>query len=129
MKKLLFTFALIAVLMSLSLPFASAAMDFEDPALCVNGKWLLVDAALPSAIKVVVPDDARYGDQKAGGCKTPAPVAHAITVVKEGNAQHMMQVWVDGSQASVPTLTVSYGDEVKTKKNNGKPMVFTFFVR
>lgn len=129
MKKHVFVLALAVMLMSLSLPIASAAMDFEDPALCVNGKWLLVDAALPSAIKVVVPDDARYGDQIAGGCKTPAPVDLAITVVKEGNAQHLMQVWVDGSKASVPTLTVAYGDEVKTKKNNGKPMVFTFFVR
>jgi hypothetical protein len=129
MKKLAFVLLLTAMLMSLSLPFASAAMDFEDPALCVNGKWLLVDAALPSAIKVVVPDDARYGDQKAGGCKTPAPVNLAITVVRESNAQHIMRVMVDGSKASVPTISVAYGDAVHTKKNSGKLMVFTFFVR
>jgi hypothetical protein len=129
MKKFLFALMLVALTLPLSLSMVSAAMDFEDPALCVNGKWLLVDAALPAAITVVVPDDARYGDQKAGGCKTPAPVSQTITVVKEGNAQHMMRVLVDGSKASVPTITVAYGDAVHTKKNNGRLMVFTFFVR
>jgi hypothetical protein len=129
MKKLVFAFVLVTALISLSLSFAVAAMDFEDPALCVNGKWLLVDAAHPSAIQVFVPDDARYGDQQTGGCKTPAPANQFITVVKETNAEHLMRVWVDGSQASTPTITVSYGEAVQTKKNTGKGMTFTFMVR
>ncbi len=129
MKKLVFALVLVAALISLSVSFTVAAMDFEDPALCVNGKWLLVDAAHPSAVKVFVPDDARYGDQKAGGCKTPAPVKQFITNVKESNAEYLMRVWVDGSQASTPTITVSYGNAVETKKNTGKWMMFTFLVR
>lgn len=129
MKKLIVVFALVAALTTLSLSFATAAMDFEDPALCVNGKWLLVDAAHPSAVQVFVPDDARYGDQKAGGCKTPAPVNVYLTAVKETNAEHLMRVWVDGSQASTPSITVSYGNAVETKKNTGKWMMFTFLVR
>lgn len=129
MKKLIVVFALVAALTTLSLSFATAAMDFEDPALCVNGKWLLVDAAHPSAVKVLVPDDAHYGDQKAGGCKTPAPVNQFITNVKETNAEHLMRVWVDGSQASTPTITVSYGNVVETKKNTGRWIMFTFLVR
>lgn len=129
MKKMLFVSVLAVALMLFALPIVSAGMDFDDPALCVNGQWLLVDAAQPSGIKVVVPDDAYYGNQQAGKCKTPAPAPHLITNVKEGNAEHLMMVWVDGSQASTPTITASYGKEVQTKRNNGKLVVFAFLVR
>ncbi|MBI5029843.1 MAG: hypothetical protein HZB51_04900 [Chloroflexi bacterium] len=129
MKKMLFVSALAVALLMFAIPIVSAGMDFDDPALCVNGTWLLVDAAQPSAIKVVVPDDAKYGDQKAGKCKTPSPAPHLITNVKEGPVDHLMTVWVDGSKASTPTITASYGKEVQTRKNNGKLVVFVFFVR
>jgi hypothetical protein len=129
MKKTMFVLVLAAALMVLTIPVVSAGMNYDDPALCVNGTWLLVDAAAPSAIKVQVPDDARYGNQKDGKCKTPPPVPQMITNVKEGNAEHLMQVWVDGSKANTPTVTVYYGQDVQTKKNTGKLMTFTVKVR
>lgn len=129
MKKMLFVVVLVVSLLMVAIPIASAGMDFEDPALCVNGQWLLVDAALPAGIHVVVPEDAHYGNQAAGHCATPAPANPAITKVKEGELDHLMTVWVDGSQASTPTITVSYGNTVRTKPNTGRLMLFTFFVR
>jgi hypothetical protein len=130
MKKLIFVFALVAVLLSLSLPVVLAGMDFEDPALCVEGKWLLVDAAHPGAIKVTVPEDARYGNQQQGGCTTPGPDVPLIQVVKERGERHVMRVWVDGKQASTPQVTVSYGDAVHVKPNNGKGALnFWFLVK
>ena len=126
---MLFVSALAVALLMFAIPIVSAGMDFDDPALCVNGTWLLVDAAAPSAIQVRVPDDARYGDQRAGRCRTQQPAPHLITNVKEGNAEHLMMVWVDGSKASTPNITVTYGNDVQTKKNNGKVVVFTVHVR
>jgi hypothetical protein len=129
MKKMVFVLVLAVALMMIAIPMVSATGDYDDPVLCVNGTWLVVDAAAPAGIQVSVPDDARYGNQRAGGCKTPAPAALAITKVKEGEADHVMFVTVDGSQASTPTLTVSYGNQVRTKHNTGNKMLFTFLVR
>lgn len=129
MKKMLFVAVLVVALMTLVIPVVSASWDYDDPALCVNGQWLLVDAALPSGIQVVVPDDAAYGNQAVGHCAKPAPVAGVITKVKEGKTDHLMTVWVDGSVASTPTITVSYGNAVRTKPNTGRLMLFVFNVR
>ena len=129
MKKMLFVTALAVFLFTLAIPIVSAGMGYEDPTLCVNGKWLLVDAAVPSAIQVIVPDNAHYGNQKAGQCKTPPPVKQMITNVKEGNAEHLMLVAVDGAKASTPNITVTYGQDVQTKKNTGKLIMFTVQVR
>jgi len=129
MKKLLFVSALALLLLVLVIPMVSASGDYDDPALCVNGTWLLVDAAAPAGINVTVPDDARYGDQTAGGCATPSPVLQKITNVTEGESENLMKVVVDGSQASTPTITVIYGSDVQTKKNTGHSMTFTLHIR
>jgi hypothetical protein len=129
MKKTLFVMVLVVALMTLVIPVVSASWDYDDPALCVNGQWLLVDAAAPSGIQVVVPDDAVYGNKEAGHCAQPAPVTGVITKVKEGDADHLMTVWVAGSVASKPTITVSYGNTVRTKPNTGRLMMFLFYVR
>jgi len=129
MKKMLFVGVLVVALMTLVIPVVSASWDYDDPALCVNGQWLMVDAALPSGIQVVVPEGAHFGNRAAGHCATPAPAKGAITKVRAGVADHLMTVWVDGSVASTPTITVSYGNAVRTRPNTGKMMLFVFLVR
>ncbi len=53
-----------------------------------------------------------------------------INVVREWGEHHIMRVWVDGSQASQPTVTVSYGNAVRVKRNNGRGNLnFLFLVR
>ena len=77
-----------------------------------------------------MPEDARYGDQQAGGCKTPMLGAPLIQAVKEREEHHIMRVWVDGSQATTPTVTASYGDAVRVKHNSGRgDLNFLFVVR
>jgi len=130
MKKLPYVIPLAALLVALTIAFAGAGMEYEDPALCVEGKWLLVNAAHPSAIRVTVPEDARYGDQQAGGCQTSMPGIPLIQVVKERGEHHIMRVWVDGSQATTPTVTATYGDAVRVKHNSGRGNLnFLFVVR
>ena len=63
MKKLSLLFAVFLVVASFGM--AHAELEWEDPALCVAGKWLRVDAAPPSAIWVIVPEGTAYG--VAGG--------------------------------------------------------------
>ncbi len=127
MKKLLFVIPLAVVLLSLTIMFVGAGMGYEDPKLCVNGNWLLVDAAAPSAIQVYVPEGTRYGDQKAGGCKTPGLNVPLITkVVKERGEGNAMQVVVDSKQASTPIVKAMYSNDTQSKKNNGKTLTFTF---
>ena len=67
MKKMLLVLPLAVLLLTLSIGVAVARYDYEDPALCVAGKWLLVDAASPAGVTVFVPEDTAYGNQKAGG--------------------------------------------------------------
>ena len=59
MKKLLVVLPLAVLLVVSLLTIVGAAMDDDDPKLCVNGKWLLVDAAPVSGIRVTVPEDVR----------------------------------------------------------------------
>jgi hypothetical protein len=122
---------LVASLVSLAMPVATmAGMGAEDPKLCVEGKWLLVDAAPPSAVKVIVPEDTRYGNQRQGGCRTPGPNVPMITVVVERGEHHVMRVQVDGKFASKPTVRVTYGDAVRVQRNDGKGNLnFLFVVR
>ena len=130
MKKLLVVLPLVLALVVLALPIVNAAMDDEDPKLCVEGKWLLVIAAKPSAIQVTVPEDVRFGDQQAGGCATPGPDVPLITAVRERGEHHWIRVKVDGKHASQPTVTASYGNRVQTRRNNGHGNLnFLFFVR
>jgi hypothetical protein len=123
MKKMFIVLPLAALLLTLTIGIAGARYSYEDPALCVAGKWLTVDAAHPAAVMVSVPEDTPYGDQKAGGCKTPLPNVPLINVVRERGEGHIMHVRVDGKGASTPTVSVSYGGTSFTKANDGKGML------
>lgn len=120
MKKMFVVLPLAVLLLTLTIGITGAAYDYEDPALCVAGKWLLVNAARPGAVSVFVPEDIPYGDQTAGGCKTPGPNFPQPQVVKERGEGNTMHVVVDGKDASTPTVQVSYGDATVTKANKGK---------
>lgn len=120
MKKMFVILPLAALLLTLTIGIAGAAYGYEDPALCVAGKWLVVDAASPSAVTVFVPEDTRYGDQKAGGCKVAGPAAPLVQIVKERGGGHSMRIQIDGKNASTPHVHVTYGDEALTKANKGK---------
>jgi hypothetical protein len=128
MKRWLFVIPLVVVLMAMAVPLVGASMDDDDPKLCVEGKWLLVNAGAVSAIKVSVPEDARYGNQQQGGCKTPGPDVPLITVVKDRGERHVMQVMVDGKHATRPTITFSYGDQVQVKPNKGNGIIQAWFI-
>ncbi len=127
MKKMAFTSLLVVLLLSLTIGVVGAAMDMEDPALCVSGEWLLINAAQPSAVQVVLPEGTAYGP--SAGCKMPPPnsalVLDSRVVLRLGHAEKMMVV-VDGKQAT-PSVNVTYGAQSRTVKNNGKhPLVFVF---
>jgi hypothetical protein len=122
MKKMLFVLPLALLLVTLTMGVAAARYNYEDPALCVSGKWLLVDAASPAAVTVFVPEDTAYGNQKAGGCKEAGPDVPLVKIVKERGGGHTMRVQVDGKLASVPEIVVSYGKDSFTQDNKGKGM-------
>jgi hypothetical protein len=127
MKKLGVVLPLTLLLLMGTIGIAAARYGYEDPALCVAGKWLVVDAAQNSAVKVFLPEDTPYGDQVAGGCTTPGPDVPILQTVRERGRHGAMQVLVDGKSATTPTLTVSYGDVSKVAPNRGKGMlVFVF---
>lgn len=119
MKKLLFVLPLAVLMLSLTLTIASAGVDWEDPALCVNGQWLIVDAAQPSAVTVSLPEGTRYGDQTAGGCAIAGPVVPLIQVIKERGGDNM-KVQVNGKNATTPNVKASFGNDLQIKSNNGK---------
>ncbi len=120
MKKMLVVLPLAVLLLTLTIGITGAAYDYEDPALCVAGKWLLVNAAHPGAVSVFVPEGTPYGDQQAGGCATPGPNYPQPQVVKERGEGNTMLIMVDSKDASTPTVRVSYGDKTVTKANSGK---------
>lgn len=120
MKKLIVILPLALVLLTLTLGIAGASYGYADPALCLNGKWLVVNAADASAVTVFVPEDSQYGDQAAGGCKTPGPNVPIIQTVKEKGEHHLVLVQIDGKHASTPSVSVSYGDRKEVQPNNGK---------
>ena len=120
MKKMFLVLPLAVLLLTLTIGVAAARYDYEDPALCVAGKWLLVDAASPAGVTVYVPEDTAYGNQKAGGCTTAGPDVPLVRIVKERGGGHTMRVQVDGKLASVPVIVASYGKETQTKDNRGR---------
>lgn len=122
MKKLLFVLPLAVLMIALTLTVASAGVDWEDPALCVNGQWLLIDAATPEAVTVSLPEGTQYGDQIAGGCATAGPAVPLVQVINERGG-HAMKVQVDGKNATTPNVTASFGASTQTKSNNGKQML------
>jgi hypothetical protein len=125
MKKLSLLFAV--VLAFVSIGTVRAGFDWADPSLCVEGKWLVIDAAHADGVEVVLPEHSAYGDQKAGHCKTPAPAPLlAMSSVKVRGEANFIKVMVDGKFASTPMVTVTYGDAVKTAQNHGDKMYFTF---
>ena len=63
MKKMFFVLPLAVLLLTLTIGVAAARYNYEDPALCVSGKWLLVDAASRAGVTVFVPEDTPYGNQ------------------------------------------------------------------
>ncbi|MCI0477335.1 MAG: hypothetical protein L0Y55_13895 [Anaerolineales bacterium] len=130
MKKLLVVLPLAILLVALTISWAGAGMDYEDPKLCVEGKWLLVNAAHPSGVTVYLPNDTRYGNAAQGGCATPGPNAPMITNVVERGGGHWMRVVVEGAQATRPLVKASYGAITETRFNNGRNTLnFLFFVR
>lgn len=120
MKKMMYATMLAVMLLSLSFAVVGAGFDFEDPKLCVNGEWLLVIAAHPSGVQVTLPRDAKYGDQRAGGCKTPGPNVPLITNVVKRGERGVMTVKVDGKLASMPVVKASYDHQYRVERNNGK---------
>jgi hypothetical protein len=124
MKRLAGVFALVLVLVAVVPAFAD--LEWADPTLCVNGQWLVINAANSTSINVQLPRSAAYGDQAAGQCTTPAsaPLLPASQVTERGNGAVMMVV-VDGANASQP-VTVSYGAQSYTRSNNGHDMHFGF---
>ncbi len=129
MKKLLLLIPLVLVLVALTMSIAGASVSYSDPALCVAGKWLIVDAANQAAVRVTVPQDVAYGNQQQGGCKTPGPAVPIIKVVRENRTDHVMTVWIDGDHASTPKVQVTYGRAKQTLPNFGQNMMFFFIVR
>jgi len=127
MKKMFFALTLMVMLLSMTFASVGAAEEWDDPKLCVNGEWLLVIAAKPSAVKVYVPEDARYGDQRQGGCKTPGPNVPLITNVVKRGERNFMLVLVDGKFATTPTVTASYGRISEVRRNNGKQTLTYLF--
>ena len=115
-----------AVALSLVALPAFADLEWADPSLCVNGKWLMINAADNSAIQVQLPEGSVYGDQAEGNCATAAtaPVMSASQVMVGGHG-HSMTVVIDGGSASQP-VTVSYGDKSQTRHNSGHDMHFQF---
>jgi hypothetical protein len=129
-KKLLVVLPLAVLLVALTISWVGAGMDYEDPKLCVEGKWLLVNAAHPAGVKVFVPEGTRYGDQQQGGCSTPGPDVPMITNVVPRGGGHVMRVQVDGAQASRPLVKAKYGVVTEARFNNGRSTLnFVFFVR
>jgi len=120
MKKMLVVLPLAMLLVTLTIGVASARYHFADPALCVAGKWLVIDAADTSAVKVLVPEDTPYGDQITGGCTSPGPDVPLVNIVKERGRGPIMLVQVDGKNASTPTVQVSYGSASFTRPNHGR---------
>lgn len=124
MKKFSIVFA--AILLVVSAGMAQAALEWEDPALCIEGQWLVIDAAHISAIKVVVPEGTHYGSQAAGGCTTPAPAPLLpLTVVNGRGHGDNLTVNIDGASAS-PVVKVRYGADQKSRVNHGEEMKFKF---
>jgi hypothetical protein len=128
MKKRVFATMLAVMLLSLSFAVVGAGFDFEDPKLCVNGEWLLVIAAHPSGVKVTLPPNAKAGDQKAGGCKTPGPAVPLITNVVKRGERGLMVVQVDGKLATTPVVKASYDGARRVQRNDGK-QTLTFVFR
>ncbi len=124
MKKLALLMAVAFALCAIAPAFAQ--LEWEDPVLCVNGKWLLIDSANPLAVEVIVPKGAAYGDRAAGGCAihAPAPLL-PLSQVKERGHDEGVRVRIDGRGAS-PVVTVSYGDESHTERNHGGVLRFRF---
>ena len=121
MKKMLFVLPLAVLLLTLTIGVAAARYDYEDPALCVAGQWLMVDAAAqPGGVTVYVPEGVAYGNQQAGGCATAGPNAPLVQVVKQRGGAHTLRVQVDGKMASTPVVVASYGGQSFTKDNKGK---------
>jgi hypothetical protein len=128
-KKLLVVLPIALLLLTFTIGAASAGYAYEDPALCVAGQWLVVNAAHPSAVTVSVPKDVPYGDQQAGGCSDSNQDIPLLNVVRERGDEHNMFVKVEGKDATTPSVTVSYGDVEVTRKNSGKGILnFKFSV-
>jgi hypothetical protein len=123
-KKLLFSSLLALLLVATSLSLAFAQEDMADPALCVAGQWLTVNAATEQAIVVAVPPGTAYGDK--GHCAPPAPAQTMISHVTVLPIGSNMVVTVAGKQASKPTVVASYNGKTFTEKNNGGPIIFRF---
>ncbi len=127
MKRIILVLVLFTLLVSISANIAMAGFGLEDPALCVAGKWLIVDAAAEPGVVVLLPRGVQYGD--AGQCPPPPTGMGIYTgeVVQQIGGGHMMTVLVRGKQASEPSVTVTYGSDTFTKESNGRQtLVFRF---
>ena len=131
MKQVVVSAALVAVLLSVTFTVTSAGLGMEDPALCVAGKWLVVNWARQSSIKVYVPKGTSYGNAaNCGDFPSGVTGEYSGHVVKTKAAANQVVVEINGKHAP-DEVTVWYGDESnsQTLSNSGKGiLVFTFIL-
>ncbi len=122
MKKGLFAISLVALLLSLTLGSAMAGFGMEDPALCVAGQWLIVNAANEGGVRISIPDGVPYGFSNDSGCGDLPDGLNAFTgdVLKTRSGGKIALVHISGKQASTPSVSVDYGNFHAEKSNNGK---------
>ncbi len=125
MRRLVLLAGLALLLVVLTLGSAFAAMEMEDPYLCVAGQWLTVEDADPVAVIVTVPAGTLWG--AAGNCSGETPSGEEIgqPAVRQDKSP-VMRVQVTGGDASQPVI-VTYGDKQFERPNNLKHvLVFQF---
>ncbi len=129
MKRLLFASLLVILMVALGASIVSAGESWEDPAVCINSHWLIVNAAAGTGVQVTIPVGAVYEPGSKTSCgKLPSGVLSTYdsgVVVVRGNS-NQMQVKVNGAYAT-PQVTVSYNGRSQTQVNDGtKTLVFKF---
>lgn len=129
MKTIVFASLLVVLSAALGISHVSAGESWEDPALCVNSQWLVVNAAAGTGVQVTLPQGTVYETGSKTSCgKLPSGVNLTFdsgVVVVRGSASQIT-VKVDGAYAT-PQLTVNYGSASQTQANNGtQSLVFQF---
>ncbi len=107
----------------------SAGFGYEDPAICVEGQWLVIDAAAHQGVTIYVPEGTAYGDQEEGGCATDttATVFKGMGgIIKSRGTGSKMLVMIEGKFAT-PTVTVTYGDQEPQILENTGGMLWADF--
>ncbi len=129
MKRIVFASLLAVLVLALGVNILFAGESWEDPALCVNSHWLIINAAAGSGVQVTLPQGTSYELGIKTSCgKLPSGVTStydAGVVVVRGNSDQIT-VKVDGAYAS-PEVIISYGGASVRLENNGtQTLVFQF---